>query len=400
MSSDSFFDQVQLPPPDGIFGLSAAFQADPNPQKVDLMVGTYKDDLGRSPCFQSIQQAQLAILEKKLPANYLPFTGDKKMLEQVSQLVYGEEDSPHLLRCQALGGTGALFLSMALLKQFASASTIAFPSPTWPNHPNIALQAGLSPIYYNYYDLKTASFNPQTFFSSLDALPPKTIVLLHACCHNPTGIDPSPKEWEEIANLFEKKSLFPLFDAAYQGFGKGLDEDMFAPRLFKKRQIPHLVCYSMSKNFSLYSERVGALFGLPPKNVTASDLETCIGSIIRRSYSNPPRLGAASVAHLLSSESLKSLWIQELSAARERITQLRVKLVRALTEKSRLPRFEKLLLHHGFFSYSGLSPKEVQFLKEKYGIYMISDGRISLPGLSTANFDYVTGAICDAISTL
>ena len=391
-----FFDPLSPPPPDAIFGAATAFAIESNPRKVDLMVGSYKDNEGKSPLFESVQRAQGAILAAKLPAGYLPFTGHAGMLEGISELVYGKKaPSEKLMLCQALGGTGALALGMMLLHQFSGVKTIALSTPTWPNHKNIALQAGLTPISYPYYDAHEGKVDFDALYAALKALPEGSAVLLHACCHNPTGIDLSLDQWKKLALLFTEGKIFPFFDAAYQGFGKGLDEDMAAIRLFNDLQIPHLVAYSLSKNFSLYGERLGVLLGRAPTYLKGSDLATCTGSIVRRTYSNPPRFSAASVSHLLKTEELRTLWTDELTAVRKRICQIRESFGKTLYEKTGQERFSSLLSHQGFFSYTRLTPEEVQALRNKYAIYMISDGRISLPGLNKSNFDYVVDAIAE-----
>lgn len=391
----SFFSKVPLATPDAIFGLDANFQKDPRKDKVDLMVGFYRNDDGIASTFEAVRLAQKKAIEENLPSRYLPFTGHNALLEFIGQMAYGNAFlAENFAFSQALGGTGALFLACQFLKNFL-ASSIAIPAPSWPNHKNIALQAGLEPIFYPYYDAEHFCIDWKGMLDCLERLPSGTIVLLHACCHNPTGIDLSQEQWKKVLEIIKERELFPLFDMAYQGFGSGVKEDRFALELCLKEKIPHVLAYSLSKNFSVYSERIGALYFYLPAKENKVAVTGQIGALVRRMYSNPPRLSAHALYLLLASSELTEMWKEELEAARCRMSDTREKLCSALLAQRPQKRFEAMSSHKGFFSYTGLTQQEIFLLQERYGIYMIGDGRISLPGINTRNFAQIVQAIVD-----
>ncbi len=391
------FENVSLVSPDPIFGLTAAFNADPRSNKVNLSVGYYRSEDLKTPLMAVVKRAEIEVVSKEKLAQYLPIQGDSSYIQHVGELVFGKAlwgtSSARIASFQSVGGTGALCVGGEFLQQEKVGDTIYLPDPTWANHKNIFGHLGLQVEYYPYYCAKENGINFEKTYAFLSKLKSHSIVLLHACCHNPTGVDFSMEEWKRLSELFLSKKLFPFFDFAYQGFGKGIEEDAEPVRLFAKEGHEMIVAVSLSKNFSLYCERVGALFIIGETHKTAERIQSCVRKIIRAIYSNPPFHGAQVVSHILGTPALKQEWERELMTMRERISEMRNALTKALVAKCKKKDLNFLNKGSGFFCYSGLSQSLVERLTKEHGIYMTSDGRINLAGLNWDNVDYVASAI-------
>lgn len=376
----SFFERVGLAPADPIFKLTTEFEEDRRPNKVNLSVGLYRDEELRTPVLKTVKQAEKYLLESEKSKEYLPIGGDPVFVEKTKQLIFGDEKN--ICGIQTPGGTGALRVAGDFIRNEIS-STIALPDPTWPNHPGVFKKAGFTIVTYPYYDAEKHRLNTEAIFKMLRTVPEKSVVLFHACCHNPTGADLSHDEWNEVAAVVKTRRLLPLFDFAYQGFGDGIEEDAYPIRSFVEKSIECVVTASYSKNFGLYSERVGALF------IATNSTQPVLSKLkvyARTLYSNPPKHGAAIVAHILSDPTLKSEWVKEVDRMRHRIESLREEFVRAAD-------VSYLKNRKGMFCYLGLEAEKVKRLKEEFGIYMAEGGRINLAGLSRQNFDYVVTSL-------
>ena len=396
----SFFDRVPLAPPDSILGLTATFLKDPRKNKVNLGVGLYKTEDLRTPVLDSVKDAEAALIDTENTKEYLSIDGDPLFLEKMGELVFGKEkwakEKERTAVVQTVGGTGALKIGGAFLKEEAE-SPIWISSPTWPNHRSIFLSCGLPIENYNYYDAKSHQVDFNRMLACFEKLPEKTIVLLHASCHNPTGCDLELEEWKTLCTLFKTKKLIPFFDFAYQGFGRSLDEDAEAVRHFLKNGVEMLVAVSSAKNFSLYGERAGCLFVVSESPKIAEHILSRVKQIIRTIYSNPPMHGAKIIAHILNTPSLCKIWEAELKHMRERINRMRMSLYERLEAKGKGEAFSQISRGRGMFGFTGLNKTQVEKLIAEYGIYMTGDGRINVCGLNMSNVDYVVQAIVDTV---
>jgi len=392
----SFFDQVAQHPPDPIFGLQAAFRLDKRPTKVDLSVGVYKTEEGNTPIMGAVKKAEKAIFESEKSKEYLPPDGDKKFLEQVGVLTFGAEwwkkSSSRVHAAQTIGGTGGLRLGGDFLKQEIG-DTIYISDPTWPNHRGVFTRCGLKVIEYPYYDPVKRELDFAQFYNFLSKLPEKSIILLQTCCHNPTGADLNFEQWKKLSHLFFERNFFPFFDCAYQGFDRSMEEDVQPIRLFAESGHALFAALSYSKNFSLYGERVGALFSVASSEKIAENVASKIKNIIRQNYSNPPRHGAAIVSTILQTPDLRREWEKELGEMRTRINQMRKQFADALVSQATKNDFSFLEDCIGLFSFCGLHKEQVARLIEEFGIYMTGDGRVNIAGLNQRNLDYVVQAI-------
>lgn len=390
--SHSFFDSVAEAPVDPIFQLTTAFMEDRRPHKVNLSVGLYRDEMLETPVLTTVKTAEKYLLSQEKTKEYLPISGDPLYLEESGRLIFGDQLwSKHRSRIcgmQTPGGTGGLRMGCELLKQEVG-DRIVIPSPTWPNHLGILKQCGYKIDSYPYYDLKHHSLQINSLFETLQKIPPRSIVLFHACCHNPTGFDLLEQQWNEIANLLQEKQLLPFFDFAYQGFGKGVEQDASVIRLFVQKSLECVVVSSYSKNFGLYSERVGAIFVVTHHETAARHVLSQLKIFARTTYSNPPRHGAAIVGHILSTPELRAEWMAEVDTMRHRLEKLRLQFVSGLQTGQTTKDFSYLLKGVGMFCFLGLEKEQVLKLREEYGIYMTLDGRINLAGLSEQNLNYV-----------
>ena len=397
----SIFAAVELAPRDPILGLNEQFKADTRPTKVNLGVGVYTDDHGHIPLLEAVRRAEKQLYERAEPRNYLPIDGIPGYNQGAQKLLLGQ-DSPLVsehrsLTVQTLGGTGALKVGADFLKQILPGAQVAISRPSWANHEALFTAAGFPVIQYAYYDAATHGLDFNGMLTSLRQLAPGTIVVLHACCHNPTGVDPTIEQWGQIADLLQEKQLVPFLDIAYQGFGAGLEEDAAVVRLFAGRGFTLFISSSFSKSFSLYGERVGAL-----TLVTAGDDESTrvlsqLKRVIRTNYSNPPTHGGALVATVLNSPELYALWADELAAMRERIRQMRQQFVEKLQACGVQQDFSFVRQQRGMFSFSGLTTEQVRRLREEFGIYAVDSGRICVAALNTGNIDYVAQSIATVL---
>ncbi len=387
---------VETAPPDAILGLNEAFLADPNPDKMNLSVGVYKDASGKTPVLRCVKEAERKLLDDESTKGYLGIDGLPAYCQHVRSMVFGDAiDASRIAVLQTPGGTGALRVAADFMASQLSPIRIWMSTPTWANHPAVFAAAGLPTENYRYLNADRTSLD---FGSMLADLRDKTTagdaVLLHACCHNPTGIDPTPQQWREIAAVLAEKQLLPLIDFAYQGFGRGLDEDAAGLRTILDAVDEAIVCSSFSKNFGLYSERVGAVSVIAADPEAAKASLSQLKSVVRTNYSNPPRHGGAIVATVLDDAALTAMWKEELTEMRERITRLRTQFVE--TMKTRGHDFGFLLPQLGMFSFSGLTPMQVDELKAKHGIYIVGSGRINVAGISEDRMDQ----LCDAVATV
>ncbi len=392
-----FFSHVTLAAPDAVFGLNQAIRADPRPGKVNLTVGLYRTETLTTPVLNCVKKAEKELLISEKSKEYLPLDGDKEYLECAGELLFGEnvwpESKERIAKVQTVGGTSALRVGGELFLREKIGDSIYLPDATWPNHRNIFTSAGLKVEIYPYYDRQKQTLEFQMMCAYLEKLAPRSIVLLHACCQNPTGADLDLDQWEKLSVLMLKKRLIPFFDMAYQGFGHGVARDADSVRLFAREGHEMLVAYSFSKNFSLYAERVGALFAVCDSHKESSSILSRMITTIRPNYSNPPQHGARVVATILQKPELKKEWEKELDEMRTRVQVMRAALVTRLNAKATKGDFDFLNRQLGLFSFSGLSSLQVDRLIKEYAIYMTSDGRINMAGLNWDNIDYVVDSI-------
>jgi aspartate aminotransferase len=382
----SFFEQVDQAPADAIFHLTTAFMADSRPNKVNLSVGIYRDDQLQTPILKTVKAAEKYLLAHEMSKEYLPISGDPLFVEECGRLIFGDIYDKRICGMQVPGGTGGLRIGADFVRQEVS-HTIAIPDPTWPNHHGIFKQSGLKIHSFSYY--KDHQLDTHSIFEMLEKVPEKSTVLFHACCHNPTGADLTTDAWAEVAEVMQKRRLLPFFDFAYQGFARGVEEDAMVIRSFVKKSMECVVVSSFSKNFGLYSERVGSIFVAAQSERAALHVLSNLKIFARTSYSNPPKHGSAIVAHILSNGDLKKEWMGEVDAMRHRLDALRKEFVRALQAGQKKRDFSYLLNRVGMFCYLDLEEEKVARLREEYGIYMADGGRMNLAGLSRQNFEYV-----------
>jgi aromatic-amino-acid transaminase len=397
----SLFDRVELAPRDPILGLNEGFAAETRPSKVNLGVGVYTDESGKIPLLRAVRQAEHKLVEADQPRGYLPIDGIAAYDADVQRMLFAR-DSPligagRLVTAQALGGTGALKIGADLLKRIAPDSKILISDPSWENHRALFEGAGFRVDSYPYYDAAVQGIDFGGMKAALGAAPAGTIVVLHACCHNPTGYDLSEAQWREVLPIVQARNLVPILDIAYQGFGDGIDADAFAVRLFANAGVNAFVASSFSKSFSLYGERIGALTIVTGSRDESARVLSQLKRTIRTNYSNPPTHGAAMVAAVLASAELRALWEQELAEMRDRIKQMRQRLVDGLKARGTKRDFSFILRQRGMFSYTGLTAAQVERLRSEFGIYAVSTGRICVAALNTRNVDYVCGAIAAVI---
>ncbi len=399
---NSPFHSVELAPRDPILGLNEQFNADPRDNKVNLGAGVYHDDQGRLPLLEAVHKAELAMVEAGAARGYLPMEGIAGYNQGVQKLLFGKNtallESGRLLTAQSLGGTGALKLGADFLRRLLPDSHVVISDPSWENHRALFERAGFQVDTYPYYDGATRGFDLAGMLACLQSLPRETIVVLHACCHNPTGVDPTPEQWQQIAAVVKERELLPFLDIAYQGFGDGLEADAAVVRLFAGMDITMLISSSFSKSFSLYGERVGALTLLSSSRDESERVLSQLKRVIRTNYSNPPIHGARIVATILGDPTLYALWEKELAEMRQRILAMREQLVRKLAEHGAKQDFSFILKQRGMFSYSGLNREQVERLREAHGIYAVGTGRICVASLNSQNIDVVAEAIAQVIA--
>jgi aromatic-amino-acid transaminase len=398
----SLLAAVELAPRDPILGITEAFVADTNPNKVNLGVGVYCDDTGKVPLLECVKEAEREIAERSLPRGYLPIDGiaayDKAVQAQVFGAASEAMAAGRIVTIQALGGTGALKVGADFLRRFAPGAQVWISDPSWENHRALFENAGFAVNAYPYYSAKTHGVDFDALIGALQRMPAGAIVVLHACCHNPTGCDLTPDQWGEVIHAVRTHGLVPFLDIAYQGFGDGLEADGAVVRRFAATPGPLFVASSYSKSFSLYGERVGALSVVTASKDEAARVLSQIKRLIRTNYSNPPTHGGQIITTVLSSTELRALWEAEVATMRDRIKLMRAMLVERLHERVPGADFRFMLAQRGMFSYSGMSKEVVQRLRAEHSVYAIESGRICVAALNSRNVEYVANAIATAIA--
>ncbi len=394
--SPSPLASVPMAPADPILGVTEAFVADQNPRKVNLGVGVYTDDNGKIPLLECVRHAESERLRAAPPRGYLPIDGLAAYDRAVQQLVF-EKETKSIVTVQALGGTGGLKIGADFLKSINPGADAWISEPSWENHRQLFEAAGFTVKSYRYYDPKTKGLDFAGMQEALNAIPAGSVVVLHACCHNPTGVDLTNEQWSAVLEIVRSRSLVPFLDLAYQGFAEGLDADAYAARLFAAATSPVFLSSSFSKSFSLYGERVGAVSVVTGSAEEAVRVLSQLKRIVRTNYSNPPTHGSQLVATVLGNKQLRDLWERELGEMRGRIKAMRKRLVDSIHARVPGADFSFVLKQRGMFSYSGLTKEQVRRLREEYSIYTIDTGRICVAALTTKNVDYVADAIAEVI---
>jgi len=398
----SLFAQVDLAPRDPILGLNEAFATDTRADKVNLGVGVYYDENGKLPLLKCIKAAEEERTAQSLAKGYQPIEGAAAYNKAVQQMIFGAGHpllaQDRVVTIEALGGTGALKVGADYLRQLLPHAAVAISDPSWENHRALFEAAGFAVHNYRYYDPSSRGVDFAGMIASLKALPAQTIVVLHACCHNPTGADLTDSQWNEVVSVCATRNLVPFLDMAYQGFGHGLHEDAAALRKFAEAGLSFFVSSSFSKSFSLYGERVGALSIVTGSAEESKRLLSQVKRVIRTNYSNPPTHGGALVTMVLNSTALKALWEEELAAMRDRIRSMREGLVRGLKDQGVRQDMSFVTQQKGMFSYSGLTESQVTRLREDHGVYAVATGRICIAALNSKNLPKVCQAIASVIA--
>jgi aspartate/tyrosine/aromatic aminotransferase len=394
------FEKVQIAPPDPILGLTELFKADPNPDKINLSVGVYQDSNGKTPVLGTVKAAERKILEQENSKGYLPMTGEPAYCAQVQELLFGEGHeiitSKRAATAQCPGGTGALRVAGDYLNIVHPGAKLWLSNPTWANHNTIFEAAGLTCEKYDYRDPATNGLDFDAMCASIKTIPKGDVILLHGCCHNPTGIDPTPEQWATIGDLLVENGVLPLVDFAYQGLAVGVEEDRAGLLELTKKVKQMLICSSFSKNFGLYRERTGALTVVADSVEQASTVMSQVKLRIRYNYSNPPSHGGQIVATVLGDKELKAQWLDEVADIRNRINEMRHLFVKTLKDKGVEQDFSSIIKQSGMFSFSGLTKEQVDQLREKYSIYIVGSGRINVAGMTPDNMN----RLCEAIKSV
>ena len=397
----SLFSAVEMAPRDPILGLNEAFNTDPRTHKVNLGVGVYYNEEGRIPLLKAVALAEKARAEAHAPRGYLPIEGIGAYDSAVQKLLFGADSaivqSGRIITSQALGGTGALKIGADYLKRLRPDAVVAISNPSWENHRALFESAGFPVQNYRYYDAQQQGVDINGMLEDLRQLPAQSIVVLHACCHNPTGVDLSPEQWVTVLEVLRERDLIPFLDIAYQGFAEGVYEDAHAVRMFADSGLSFFVSSSFSKSFSLYGERVGALSIVTQSTEQAARVLSQLKRVIRTNYSNPPTHGATVVSQVLNTPELNALWQDELGEMRVRILLMRQLMVEQLAAKGAKRDFSFVAQQRGMFSYSGLTPEQVERLRNEFAIYAVGTGRICVAALNMNNIDTVTDAIVQVL---
>ncbi len=399
--SAPLFAAIEMAPRDPILGITEAFNADQNPEKTNLGVGVYYDDNGKVPLLACVQKAEALLMEKLAPRTYLPIEGLAAYDKAVQELVFGADSdvvkSKRAITAQAIGGTGALKLGADFLKRFSPDAQVYISDPSWENHRALFESAGFVVNNYPYYDSNTKGVNFAGMLDTLKSVPAGSIILLHACCHNPTGADLTDDQWKQVIEVVTARGLVPFLDMAYQGFGDGIAEDGKVVGMFAAAGGPLFVSNSFSKSFSLYGERVGALSIVAASAEEAARLMSQLKRVIRTNYSNPPIHGGQVVATALATPELRKLWEEELAGMRVRIKEMRQAMVDKLKAAAPGHDFDFVVKQRGMFSYSGLTKEQVARLKDEFSIYAVDTGRICVAALNSRNIDRVVAAIAKVL---
>ncbi|WP_302944218.1 aromatic amino acid transaminase [Turicimonas muris] len=399
--STSVFDVVEMAPDDPILGLNEAFKTDPRKEKVNLSIGVYCTEEGKVPLLKVVEQTEKKLAEAGAPHTYLPISGIPAFTSGVQKLIFGPDSevvkTKRAATVQSLGGTGALKVGADFLATVLKNPEAVVSAPTWQNHVAIFESAGFKVGSYPYYDKKTGEIDFPAMLECLKGLKKDTVVILHACCHNPTGVDLTQEQWAQVVEVCRDKGLIPFLDIAYQGFGAGLNEDAGSIRQFADSGIPFFVSNSFSKSFSLYGERIGALTVVCKSEEEAKRVNSKLKSVIRANYSNPPAHGAKIVSAVLNDPELLQQWHEDLKGMRERIKEMRHLLAEALKKEGAKVDFSFIEDQNGMFSFSRLTPEQVQRLKDEFGVYAVKSGRICVASLNKANVAYTAKAIKEVL---
>lgn len=399
-TEESLLANVKMAPRDAILGLTELYIADSNPKKVNLGVGVYYDDQGKVPLLECVKKADEALTAAGIARPYLAMDGFPDYVRQVEFLLFGPSHpavaAGRVTTVQAVGGTGGLKVGADFIRRFASEAAVYMSDPTYDNHRPLFEEAGFRIESYPYYDPRTRGIRFPEMLACLRGIPKGSVVLLHASCHNPTGVDIRGEQWKDVIKVVAERRLIPFLDFAYQGFGDGVEEDAQVARDFARELPVVLVAMSFSKSFSLYGERVGALSAVASDSGEAAKVLSNLKRMIRTNYSNPPSHGARIVAAVLASPELRALWLKEVIVMRDRVRLMRKELVERL--KKRIPDdFGFILQQRGIFSYSGLSREQMIAMRERYSVYGIESGRICVAALNSRNLDYVADAIAATV---
>ena len=397
---NELFSQLQPRPDDPILGLNEIFQKDERPEKVNLTVGAYLTDAGVMPLLPTVEEAARRVLARREPHAYIPMSGLPAYNESVRRLLFGAERAPALSErtatVQTIGGTGALYLAALFAKNVLGVKLVVVSDPTWGNHIAIFKLAGREVATYPYYNRTLGGLRFDGMRSALSTLPANTMVLIHACCHNPTGVDLPRDAWSEVVKIVKERNLVPLLDIAYQGLGDGLDEDGYAPRLFADEGVAALVAASSSKNFALYGQLAGALHVLTRSNEEKRTVESILKSLVRSSYSNPPKFAGSVVAEVLADPELEARWRKEVDEMRERMVLMR-RLFAEAGERHGVD-LSFVIGQKGMFSFTGFTKEMMAELREKYAVYGVANGRICVAGLNHGNVEYAAEAFAKVLT--
>ena len=394
------FESIERVPGDAILGLIEAFKNDKNPNKVDLGVGVYRDEQGNTPIMRAVKQAEKLLIDNEQTKAYIGSHGDPEYGADILKTVFGAESevlaNDRASATQSPGGTGALRLAADFIKTNLPGKSIWLSDPTWPNHLGVFGAAGLNIEKYPYVDADNR-LDFDGMLAALKQIPHGDVVLLHACCHNPTGFDLSQDQWQQVLAVLQERALLPLVDFAYQGFGDGMDEDAYGVRLLANTLDEMLITQSCSKNFGIYRERTGCFIAVAKDADDMADVRSQLAITARENYSNPPGHGSAIVATIFNSDELTTMWREELDEMRGRINGLRSDFVQGLAPHGLDQRFAHVAEQRGMFSFTGLKPEHVEKLRDEHSIYMVKSGRANVAGLNSANLEYVCNAIADVV---
>ncbi len=391
------FERLQPQTPDKIMQLMQKFREDPRENKIDLGVGVYKNAQGQTPVMRAVKAAERKIWESQQTKAYTSLVGDPAFGEALSGLILGDaRDESRLAAAGTPGGTGAIHQGLELIRIAAPEATVWISAPTWPNHPSIIRHLGMKMAEYRYFDEATRDLDFAGMMEDLSQVKPGDVVLLHGCCHNPTGANPTAEQWEEIAALLERTGALPFIDLAYQGFGDGLDEDAAATRMIASRLPKALIAASCSKNFGVYRERTGLLMAIAPSSKARPATQGMLAHLNRQNYSFPPDHGARAVTTVLTDDALRADWQAELEEVRLGMLALRRQLADELRQRSNSDRFDFIARHRGMFSRIGATPEQVEQMRERHGIYMVSDSRMNIAGLNEKTVPILADAIIEA----
>ncbi|RZT39502.1 amino acid aminotransferase [Cupriavidus agavae] len=391
------FEHIEAFPGDPILSLNEDFQQDPRTSKVNLSIGIYFDDEGRLPVMQAVAEAEAALLADMGPRPYLPMSGMVGYRQAVQALVFGEDSAARaegrIATLQTLGGSGALRVGADFLRRYFPRAKMWISDPSWENHRVVFERAGFQVESYPYYDAETGGLKFDAMVAALEAIPQGDVVLLHACCHNPTGVDLNEDQWRQVIGVLKARKLLPFVDMAYQGFGTGLDDDAFAVRELARQNVPALVANSFSKNFSLYGERCGGLSVICQSADEAGRVLGQLTGAVRANYSNPPTHGARVVARVLTTPALRKNWEAELAAMCQRIARMRQAIHDQLQAHVSGEKLSRYIKQRGMFTYTGLSAGQVDRLRNEHGVYILRSGRMCVAGLNDSNVGIVANAI-------